>query len=125
MSIVIDTSALLALVKMEPGANIVASALADGIVSPVILAECLSKAGTLGYDPVVVEREILEPGLQVEPLLLADIRAVARLHPLAHRNVSLADRFCLALAIERRLPLLTADRPWAALDLPVELRFIR
>lgn len=125
MSIVIDSSALMALVKMEPGADVVADALSEGIVSPVILAECLSKAGTLGHDPAVVEQQLMAPGLRIEPLLLEDIRAFARLHPLAKRDVSLADRFCLSLGMSRGLPILTADRPWAALGLPVELRFIR
>ena len=125
MTFVIDTSALMALVKMEPGNEIVAEALPDGIVSPVIFAECLSKAGNLGHDPASVEHRLMQPGLRIEPLLLDDIRAVARLYPFALRNVSLADRFCLSLAMERRLPILTADRPWAALGLPVELRFIR
>eukprot|EP01041_Mallomonas_annulata_P028380 gene28380-50224_t len=108
----------MALVKMEPGNEIVAASLSDGIVSPVIFAECLSKAGNLGHDPSQVERQLLEPGLRIETLPLDDIRAFARLHPLALRNVSLADRFCLSLAMQRKVPLLTADRPWAALGLP-------
>lgn len=125
MSVIIDSSALLALVKFEIGHEAVASALADGIVSPVIFAESVSKAGLLGFDPARVERDILGAGLHIEPITLTDLRAVARLHPLAGRGVSLADRFCLALGMERRQPILTADRPWRDLGLPVELRYIR
>lgn len=38
---------------------------------------------------------------------------------------SLADRVCLALAIDRGLPVVTADRKWAELDLGIDIRMIR
>lgn len=41
------------------------------------------------------------------------------------QGISLADRFCLALAIERKAPVLTTDKPWKLLDLPVEITFLR
>jgi ribonuclease VapC len=40
-------------------------------------------------------------------------------------GLSLADRTCLAPAIERQAPLLTADRAWADLDLRMEIRLVR
>jgi ribonuclease VapC len=120
-----DSSALLALIKMEPGAEVVSRAMGDGIVSPVIMAESLSKAASLGHDAAEVERRLLETGLRIEPISIDDVRAVAGLYALAKHDVSLADRFCLALAIQRGLPLITSDRPWRDLGLPVELRFFR
>ena len=41
------------------------------------------------------------------------------------RGLSLADRACLALAIELGLPAVTADRAWRDLDVGVQIRLIR
>ena len=41
------------------------------------------------------------------------------------RGLSLGDRACLALARRLDVPVLTADRSWADLDIGVEIRLIR
>ena len=41
------------------------------------------------------------------------------------RGISLADRYCLQLARELRVPLLTTDRDLKTLDLDVEVTLIR
>jgi PIN domain nuclease of toxin-antitoxin system len=40
-------------------------------------------------------------------------------------GLSLGDCACLALAIERDLPVLTADPAWAGLGLPIDVQLIR
>ena len=40
-------------------------------------------------------------------------------------GLSLGDRACLALALRLRLPVLTADRSWTTLNLPVTVTAIR
>jgi PIN domain nuclease of toxin-antitoxin system len=122
---VIDASAIIALIHREPGADKVAEVIGGAIASAVIYAECLSKLASRGHDPDRLGPQLLATGLSVAEVRAEDVRAVVALHHLAKRNVSLADRFCLALALDRGLPLYTADRPWAALDLPVDLRLIR
>jgi len=41
------------------------------------------------------------------------------------KGVSLAGRYCLQLAIELGVPVLTTDKIWASLDLDVEIVLIR
>lgn len=125
MTVVIDSSALLALIKREPGWERALDVIDSAVASPVILAESLSKAVRFGYGIDETESMLMEAGLRLSEVGIEDVRRVARLHARGDRDVSLTDRFCLALAMKLALPLVTADRPWAALGLPVELRFIR
>lgn len=125
MTCVLDASAIIALIHREPGADTVAQVIGAGLASAVIYAECLSKLANRGHDPDQIGPRLLATGLAVVDVRQEDARSVAALHHLARRNVSLADRFCLALALDRGLPLYTADRPWADLGLPIDLRLIR
>ncbi|MBL8556643.1 MAG: PIN domain-containing protein [Phenylobacterium sp.] len=125
MKVVLDASAILALVKREAGWSTVEAHIAEAVVSPVTLAECLGKAGLQGMNPADVHGDLLRTGLSMTQLGAEDVTIVATLWELARKNVSLADRFCLALGLRLRAPILTADRRWRDLGLPVELRFIR
>lgn len=125
MTVVIDSSALLALIKREPGFDRVYEVIDDAVASPVILAETLGKAKRFGYKIDSTEAMLTGVGLRLSDVYIDDIRLVARLHSRPGVRLSLTDRFCLALAMRLSLPVVTADRPWAALGLPVELRFIR
>jgi ribonuclease VapC len=50
----------------------------------------------------------------------ADLRPATR-----PNGLSLGDRACLALAQKRGAVALTADRTWASVDVPVEVRVVR
>jgi PIN domain nuclease of toxin-antitoxin system len=125
VTVVIDSSALLALIKREPGFERVYDVIDDAVASPVILAETLGKAARFGRDTDATEAMLMGAGLRLSDVDINDIRLVARLHARPGVSISLADRFCLALAMRLSLPVVTADRPWAGLGLPIELRFIR
>lgn len=125
MSVAFDSSALIAIVLLEPGAEAALSHLPDGRASAVILAETLGKLGLKGKDPALVAANFKAAGLAIDPVDEKDALAVAALHEFHRRGVSLGDRFCLAHALSRSLPVITADRPWRDLGLPVELRYIR
>ena len=125
MTVVIDTSALMAFIKHEPGGDGVAAQLGDGIVSPVIFAETLGKLAAQGFDAEAVRRDLLAAGLRVETFGLDEVPSVVALQWLANGRISLADRICLALAIDRSLPVLTGDREWSSLGLPLDVRLIR
>jgi PIN domain nuclease of toxin-antitoxin system len=40
-------------------------------------------------------------------------------------GLSTGDRACLALALDERIPALTADRAWSKIDVGVEIRTLR
>ena len=131
-SAILDASALLAYLRDEPGADVVADAIATGaVISTVNLGEVLSRAADRDADPAQVARQMTDRGLldgaiSVAPFTTADAIEVARLRPLTRDlGLSLGDRACLALARRLDAPVLAADSAWAKLDLPLELRQIR
>jgi ribonuclease VapC len=132
VSSVLDASALLAYLRDEPGAKLVADAIAAGAtISTVNLAEVLSRVAARGGDPALLLREATERGLldgaiSVEPFTADDALEVARLRPsTSERGLSLGDRACVALAGRLDLPALTADSAWSSIDLPIEVQQIR
>lgn len=132
MSSVLDASALLAYLHEEPGAEVVADALAESArMSTANFAETLSKLADAGRVPAEVADEladrgilggllILEPVTGDDALTIADIRATT-----GRRDISLGDRACLALALRLGLPVLTSDGSWADLGLDVAVQPIR
>jgi PIN domain nuclease of toxin-antitoxin system len=132
VSSVLDASALLAYLRDEQGAELVAGAIAEGAaISTVNLTEVLSRAADRGGDPVGLARQMRDRGLldgaiSIEPFTTEDAIEVARLRPATReQGLSLGDRACIALASRLDLPALTADTAWSQLDLAVELHQIR
>jgi ribonuclease VapC len=129
---VLDASALLAHLRDEPGADVVAEAIASGaVISTVNLAEVFSRAADRGADPAKLAAELTQSGLldgaiTVEPFTAADAIDTARLRLLTRdAELSLGDRACLALARRLDAPALTADTDWQGVAHGVELRPIR
>jgi len=129
---VLDASALLALLKGEPGAERVAEALERGAyLSAVNLAEVLSKLADWGEDPAEAQARMEGVGLlgaavEVLPFTGEDALEVARLRALTRAyGLSFGDRACLALARRLGLPALTAERAWAELDLGIPVEVLR
>jgi PIN domain nuclease of toxin-antitoxin system len=129
---VLDASALLALLKGEPGAERVAEALERGAyLSAVNLAEVLSKLADWGGDPAEAQARMAQVGLlgaavEVLPFTGEDALEVARLRALTRAyGLSFGDRACLALARRLGLPALTAERAWAELDLGIPVEVLR
>jgi PIN domain nuclease of toxin-antitoxin system len=129
---VLDASALLALLKGEPGAERVAEALEQGAyLSAVNLAEVLSRLADWGEDPAEAQARMAQVGLlgaavEVLPFTGEDALEVARLRALTRAyGLSFGDRACLALARRLGLPALTAERAWAELDLGVPVEVLR
>lgn len=121
----LDASALLALLFDEPGAEVVADAIADGAaVGTVNLGEVATVLVRTGRDSAAV-LAALEAQVAVEPFLERDALAVAELYrETASKALSLGDRACLALAQRLDAPALTAERGWADIAAGVRILVI-
>ena len=123
---VLDSSALLAWFRAEPGGEEVRKVIGRAAISSVNLAEVVTKLIEFGHDrdeAVEVVRdfpcEVIAFDTEMA-LLTGALRAETKRH-----GLSLGDRACLALAMRERCPALTTDRAWAQLEVGVEIRMLR
>ena len=126
MACVFDSSALLAITFQEAGADTAAESLAGGMVSAVNVAEVVTRYIDRGASRDEARRWLQDLGLAVRPFDEASALEAGLLREQTRdQGLSLGDRACLALGMREDVPVLTADRAWAQLDLDVSVRLIR
>jgi ribonuclease VapC len=124
--VILDASALLALLNSEPGADIVTEALPGAIISAVNLSEVIAILCRTGI-PEKVIRQALEPlGLEVAPFNTEQAYQAGLLYTKTQNlGISLGDRACLSLGKMLGLAVLTADKTWLKLSVGVTVKVIR
>lgn len=124
--IVLDASALLAFLFREPGHELVAPHLEDCCLSTVNLSEVIGHFLRDGHDAEAVLNKFLTTPIEIVPFSAQLAGVAALLLPLGKPlGLSLADRACIALAMTRKVPVLTADAVWQEVKLPIEIKLIR
>ncbi|MGQ0481735.1 MAG: type II toxin-antitoxin system VapC family toxin [Pseudonocardia sp.] len=123
-SAVLDSSAVLAWLRGEPGADLVHPLLPTAIVSAANWSEIWQKLDQHGVDADRATHRLRALGVAVEPLTVADAVVAAKLWA-PGAGLSLGDRCCLALAGRLGLAAVTADRAWSELDIEVPVRVVR
>jgi ribonuclease VapC len=124
--VVLDASALLAVLRAEPGAERVEPRLEGACISTVNLSEVVAKL----IEDDVPEAEIrhaigrLDLDVHAFDAHYAYITGVLRRSTRA-LGLSFGDRACLALAQNLGALALTADRSWSQLDLDIAIEVIR
>jgi ribonuclease VapC len=120
--VVLDTSAILALLAMEEGHEVVAENLENAVVSSVTFFEVLEILISKGLDYKEAAQSLKDTFPNIEQFNAEQVIIASAPD---NSKLSFGDRACLALAKSRNLPVLTADKVWKELDLGVEVQLIR
>jgi ribonuclease VapC len=125
--LVLDASAILAVINGEPGSEtLTPRLLADAVASAVNLAEVQSKLVSRGWTSEEAWEDATSPVRAVLPFDEEHARIAGDLiiqtRPL---GLSLGDRACLALGVALSVPVYTAERAWKKVKADVRIHLIR
>jgi len=124
--IVFDASAILALLKMESGHEIVSKNLEQAVVSSVNFCEIVSFLSKKTQKQDEMIKFLTETFDCIEDFNIEQaIIAGSFISVTKDYGLSLGDRACLALAKYKNIPVLTADKTWTKLNLGIKIKLIR
>ncbi len=125
-SFVLDSSALLAVINEEAGAEIVEKILGRSVISTVNLAETVGKLASENVSADDAQTAICDMVQDVIPFDRNMALIAGRLTPHTRSlGLSLGDRACLATALYLNLEAVTADKIWSKLKEPIKIKVIR
>ena len=125
-AIVFDSSALIAILRQEPGSDVGEQSLNDALISTVNLAEVATYLARNSVPPETINRALTAFPIEVVPFDREQGLIAGCLYPACKSlGLSLGDRACLALAKSKSLPVLTADKAWLKLEIDVAVSSIR
>jgi ribonuclease VapC len=126
-SIVLDASAILAVINAEPGSEkLTPVLLRDAVCSTVNLAEVQAKLVTRGWSADEAWADAVSPIREAVPFDPQQAKITGSLVTVTHQlGLSLGDRACIALGLTLRAPIFTAEKLWGKLKLGVRVHVIR
>jgi PIN domain nuclease of toxin-antitoxin system len=123
---VLDSSAVLAVIFNEPGGDSVIDLLEGGLLSTVNLSEIQTRLVLGGWPAAFAWSRVLSMGFELcffddeQARLAAEM--IGKTRPF---GLSLGDRACLALAMQRKATVYTTDRVWKELNIGIKVEVIR
>jgi PIN domain nuclease of toxin-antitoxin system len=124
--VVLDASALLALLNAEPGQEVVQRSIPGAAISAVNLSEVVAKLTEAGMSEEAVRSTLEDIEIDVHPFDRESAYRTGALRTATKKlGLSLGDRACIALGGQVQRPVLTTDRIWRDLELGLEIRVIR
>ena len=125
--VVLDASAILAIVFQERGAEkLTVEIMKDAVISTVNLAEVQSKLVKKGYDPEEAWEDAISLVSEAVRFTSEQAKIAGSLIAQTEKvGLSLGDRSCLALAIALKAPVYTTEQVWRELKVGVPIHVIR
>jgi ribonuclease VapC len=123
---VLDSSAVLALLGNEDGADDVDAILAHAVISSVNVAEVISKLQERGGTDQMIDGALADLDLTVISFDKPQADRTGKLRTITRpRGLSLGDRACLALAASRGSIAVTTDKAWKDFDNIARILLVR
>ena len=123
--VVLDGSAVLALLYREPGERLVRDLLSGSYVSTVNWSEIRQKVAQQGGDPATADY-LVALGVGIESFTQVDAAVAAEFFQVTRgAGLALGDCACLALAKRRQATAVTADLAWTMIDTGIPVFAVR
>lgn len=123
---VLDSSAVLALLGNEEGADAVDAILPLAVMSSVNLAEVISKLQERGGEDEAIDGALADLGLTIISFDRTQADKTGKLRKITRpRGLSLGDRACMALAASRGAIAVTTDKAWKDFDNIARIMLVR
>ncbi|MBD2626453.1 PIN domain-containing protein [Trichormus variabilis] len=124
--VVVDASAILALLNQETGSEEVLKFIGKAAISTVNLSEVIAKLADTGIPEEDIRQILYNLNLEVINFNEEQALKAGMLRPNTKSiGLSFGDRACLALGIILNQPVLTTDRLWGSINVGVEVRVVR
>jgi ribonuclease VapC len=122
----LDASALLCLIYGEPGADEVKGYMPDAAITAVNYSEVVTKLQERGASDEEIDAGLATLKIAVLPFDTDHAVSAGKLRKSTrHRGLSLGDRACLAVAMQRSAVAVTTDRNWLEVDVGAKIRAVR